>query len=353
MVAKKATAPKEAKAKGTGDPVLSAIHEKHGAEALIRLGSHAFQRVETTPSGALSLDQALGGGYARGRIVEIFGVESSGKTTLALHSVVEVQRLGEHVDLRPDRARRMRLGEQAAFIDAEHALDPEYAKALGVSLNDLLFSQPQSGEQALDLAQSIAETGDVSLIVIDSVAALTPLAEIEGDMSQQHVGVQARMMSKALRKLCSVLNSKRCTAIFINQLRMKIGVMYGNPETTPGGNALKFYASQRLDVRRREHVKEGEDAVGNKIAVKVVKNKIAPPFQEAGLTIRWGAGVDRFADLLDASVAAGVVDKSGSWFSFGDVKLAQGANSAAAKLAGDSALADEVDRATRAKLGIM
>lgn len=336
MAAKKAPAPSEKKAKSTGDTVLDAIHEKHGSESLIRLGTHVFQKVEKTSSGALSLDLALGGGYARGRIIEIFGVESSGKTTLALHSVAEVQR----------------LGEQAAFIDAEHAMDPQYAKALGVDLDALLFSQPQSGEQALDLAQSIAETGDVSLIVIDSVAALTPLAEIEGDMAQQHVGVQARMMSKALRKLCSVLNQKRCTAIFINQLRMKIGVMYGNPETTPGGNALKYYASQRLDVRRREHVKEGDDAIGNKIAVKVVKNKVAPPFQEAGLTIRWGLGVDRAADLLDAAVAAGVVDKSGSWYSFGGEKLAQGTNSAAAKLAGDDALSGEIDGATRAKLGM-
>lgn len=336
MAAKKATAEKESKAKGTGDPVLDAIRTKHGAEALIRLGSHQFQRVECTPSGALSLDMALGGGYARGRIIEVFGVESSGKTTLALHAAAEVQK----------------LGEQAAFIDAEHALDPRYAAALGVDLDRLLFAQPTNGgEEALDLVQSIAATGDVSLIVIDSVAALTPLAELEEDMAKQQVGVQARMMSKALRKLCSVLSKNRCTAIFINQLRMKIGVMYGNPETTPGGQALKYYASQRLDVRRREHVKEDENAVGNKIAVKVVKNKVAPPFQEASLTVRWGHGVDRADDLLCAAVAAGVIDKAGSWFSFGDTKLAQGANSAAARLA-EPDLWAVVDTATRTKLGL-
>lgn len=338
MAAKKAAAEKEQKAKSTGDAVLDAIRAKHGSESVIRLGSHEFQKVDCTSSGALSLDMALGGGYARGRIVEVFGVESSGKTTLALHAVAEVQR----------------LGEQAAFIDAEHALDPRYAAALGVDLDSLLFSQPTSGgEEALDLVESIAKTGDVSLIVVDSVAALTPLKELEEDMAQLNPGGQARMMSKALRKLCSVLSSKRCTAIFINQLRMKIGVMYGNPETTPGGQALKYYASQRLDVRRREHIKEGEDAVGNKIAVKVVKNKVAPPFQEADLTIRWGVGVDRAADLLDAAVAAGVVEKAGSWFSFGDTKLAQGANSAAAKLGGEPELWESVHAATRAKLGIV
>jgi recombination protein RecA len=338
MAAKKAAKEESApKAKGTGDSVLDAVRGKHGAESMVRLGAHQFQHVEKTPSGSLALDMALGGGYPRGRIIEVFGVESSGKTTLALHAIAEVQR----------------LGEQAAFIDAEHALDPEYAKALGVDIAQLLFAQPQSGEEALDVAESLASTGEVSLIVIDSVAALTPLAEIEGDMAQQHVGVQARMMSKALRKLCSVLNRKRCTAIFINQLRMKIGVMYGNPEVTPGGNALKYYASQRLDVRRREHVKEGDDAIGNKVEVKVVKNKVAPPFQAAGLTIRWGVGVDRPADLLDAAVASGVVDKAGSWYSFGDVKLAQGTNSAAAKLGMDPELWAAVNAATREKLGLV
>jgi recombination protein RecA len=336
MAAKKQAA-ETPKAKPSGDSVLDAVRAKHGADSLIRLGTHVFQRVETTPSGALTLDLALGGGYARGRIVEAFGVESSGKTTLALHAVAEVQR----------------LGEQAAFIDAEHALDPQYAKALGVDLDQLLFSQPQSGEEALDLAISLAETGDVSLIVVDSVAALTPLAEQEADMSSSQVGVQARMMSKGLRKLCAILNTKRCTCLFINQLRMKIGVMYGNPETTPGGNALKFYASQRLDVRRREHVKEGEDAVGNKIAVKVVKNKIAPPFQEASLTIRWGTGVDRVADLLDAAVGSGVVEKAGSWYSFGETKLAQGANSTVAKIAAEPALCDAIEKATREKLKLV
>jgi recombination protein RecA len=321
----------------SSDAVLSAVHEKHGQDSVIRLGAGVFESVEKTSSGSLALDRALGGGYARGRIIETFGVESSGKTTLALHAIAEIQR----------------IDEQAAFIDAEHALDPQYAKALGVDVDRLLFAQPQSGEQALDIVGSLAETGEVSLIVIDSVAALTPLAEMEGDMAQQHVGVQARMMSKALRKLCSVANQKRCTLLFLNQIRMKIGVMYGNPETTPGGNALKFFASQRLDVRRREHVKEGDKAVANRVAIKVVKNKVAPPFGEAALTIRWGHGIDKAADVLEVAVELGTVVKAGNWYKWGEQNIGQGLQNTAVALAAAPELLVEIERSTREKAGIV
>lgn len=317
--------------------MLDAVREKHGDESISRLTDRAFQKIEATSSGSLCLDHALGcGGYPRGRIVELFGQESSGKTTLALHGIAEVQR----------------LKEQAAFIDAEHAIDPKYAEQLGVKLDELLLSQPQSGEQALDIVETLIKTGDVSFIVIDSVAALTPLVELEGEMGQQHVGAQARLMSRALRKLCGEASRKRCTLLFLNQIRMKIGVMYGNPETTPGGNALKFYSSVRLQCGRRAHLKEGEEAVGNKISVKVVKNKTAPPFKEAELSIIWGTGIDRAGDLLEAAVNTGVVTKAGAHYSYDGTRLAQGFNSAAQKLIGDKALRSAVYAKTRAALGL-
>ncbi len=330
-------AEKKPKLVRTGDAVLDAVREAHGEESVILLdGSSMRNDLEKTSSGSLALDYALGGGYPRGRIVEIFGVESSGKTTLALHAIAEIQR----------------LGERGAFVDAEHAIDPTYAEKLGVRLKDLLLSQPNSGEQAIDIVETLAKTGDVSLIVIDSVAALTPQAEQEGDMEQQHMGLHARLMSKAMRKLCAVASQKKCTLLFLNQIRMKIGVLYGNPEVTTGGNALKYYASQRMQCGRREHVKEGELSIGNKILIKVVKNKVAPPFQEAGLTIRWGHGIDRAADLLEAAEAAGVVLKSGAWYSYGGTRLGQGFNTAAKALITSKELRVKVYAETRKALGM-
>ncbi|MEM9692316.1 MAG: recombinase RecA [Myxococcota bacterium] len=289
--------------------IVDTLEKKFGKGALMSLDTSAAEPIEVIPSGAMALDEALGvGGYPRGRIVEVFGPESSGKTTLTLHAIAECQK----------------AGGVAAFIDAEHAFDPGYAQKIGVDLPSLLLSQPDSGEQALEIAETLTRTGEVDLVVIDSVAALVPQAEIDGDMGDTHVGLQARLMSQALRKLTSASHRMGTTLIFINQLRQKIGVTFGNPETTPGGNALKFYSSVRLDVRRIGQVKAGDGAVGSRTKVRVIKNKCAPPFQIAEFDIRWGTGIDTTGELLDQAIEAGVVDRRGSHLSMGDEKLGQG-----------------------------
>jgi len=290
--------------------LIDSIEKRFGKGAIMSLGDETGGRpIEVIPSGSYWLDEALGvGGYPRGRITEIFGPESSGKTTLCLHAIEQCQR----------------AGGVAAFIDAEHAFDPSYARAIGVSTEQLLLAQPDSGEQALAIAESLTKSGALQLIVIDSVAALTPQAEIDGEMGDRHMGLQARLMSQALRKLTSICHKTGTAILFINQLRQKIGVVFGNPETTPGGNALKFYASVRIDVRRIGHVKSSEEAVGSKTRVKVIKNKCAPPFKKAEFEIRWGSGIDRATELLDRGLEAGVIDKRGSHLSFGNERLGQG-----------------------------
>ena len=295
------------------DMAVSQIERQYGKGAVMKMGDAAARKVEVIATGALSLDLALGtGGVPRGRIVEIYGPEASGKTSLALHIVAEAQR----------------NGGIAAFIDAEHALDPSYARAIGVDVDELLISQPDTGEQALEIADMLIRSGALDVLVIDSVAALVPRAEIEGEMGDSHVGLQARLMSQALRKLAGTLNKSRTTAIFINQLREKIGVMFGSPETTPGGRALKFYSSVRLDVRRIESIKDGADQVGNRVRVKVVKNKMAPPFRQAEFDIMFGEGISREGSLLDVAVEEGVVKKSGAWYTFDDDQLGQGRENA-------------------------
>ena len=297
---------------------LKAIEKEFGKGAVMRLGEMPKQQVDVIPTGSLALDLALGiGGIPRGRIVEIYGPESGGKTTLALTIIAQAQR----------------RGGVAAFVDAEHALDPLYAQRLGVQVEDLLVSQPDTGEQALEIVELLARSGAVDVIVVDSVAALVPRAEIEGEMGDQHVGLQARLMSQALRQRTAVLAKSNTAAIFINQVREKVGVTYGNPETTPGGRALKFYASVRLDVRKSgQPIKVGNEAVGVKVRVKVVKNKLAPPFREAELEIYFGRGLDPVADLVNVAVAAGVIEKAGSWFSYGELRLGQGKEKAAEAL---------------------
>jgi recombination protein RecA len=306
--------------------VIGAIEKQYGKGAIMRLGEQdEAPRIAIIPSGSIGLDVALGvGGYPRGRVVEIFGPESSGKTTLALHAIAEVQK----------------TGGQAAFIDAEHALDVTYARRLGVSLADLLVSQPDTGEQALEIAEQLVRSGAVDLIVVDSVAALVPKAEIEGEMGDAHMGVQARLMSQALRKLTAVVSRNQATVVFINQIRMKIGVVFGNPETTTGGHALKFYASVRLDIRRTGQLKEGEQVVGSRTRVKVVKNKVAPPFREAEFDIRYGVGVDRLAEAIDLGVERGLVEKSGAYYALGGERIGQGREKAVEWLRANPAALD-------------
>lgn len=288
--------------------VLADIEKQFGKGAIMKLGEREKMEIDTTSSGSLSVDIALGGGYPKGRIIEIFGPESSGKTTFALHAIAEVQK---------NKGR-------AAFIDAEHSLDPVYASNLGVNISELLLSQPDTGEQALEICDALVKSEAVSIIVIDSVAALVPQAEIDGEMGDSHVGLQARLMSQALRKLSGSINKTNTIVIFINQLREKVGVMFGNPETTPGGKALKYYSSIRLDIRRGEQIKQGTDVVGNKTIVKVVKNKIAPPFKIANVEIMYGQGVSKEGELVDLAAEAGIIEKSGAWYSYNGEKLGQG-----------------------------
>ncbi len=314
---------------------LSQIDKNFGKGTVMRLGDKPEMNVEAIPTGSLALDAALGiGGVPKGRIIEIYGPESSGKTTLALHILAEAQKQGGEV----------------AFVDAEHALDPVYAAALGVNTDDLLVSQPDTGEQALEITDALVRSGAVDVVVVDSVAALVPKQEIEGEMGDTFVGLQARLMSQALRKLAGTINKTNCVVIFINQLRMKIGVMYGNPETTTGGNALKFYASVRLDVRRVEAIKESGNVVGNKTRVKVVKNKVAPPFKEAYFDIMYGQGISKWGELVDMAVQMDIVQKSGSWFSMGDERIGQGANSVKEYLMNNPEIAETVEAKVRENL---
>ena len=314
---------------------LAQIDKNFGKGTVMRLGDRPEMNVEAIPTGSLALDAALGiGGVPKGRIIEIYGPESSGKTTLALHILAEAQKQGGEV----------------AFVDAEHALDPVYAAALGVDIDNLLVSQPDTGEQALEITDALVRSGAVDAVVVDSVAALVPKQEIEGEMGDTFVGLQARLMSQALRKLAGTIAKTNCVVIFINQLRMKIGVMYGNPETTTGGNALKFYSSVRLDVRRVETIKEGGNVVGNKTRVKVVKNKVAPPFKEAYFDIMYGQGISKWGELVDMAVQMDIVQKSGSWFSMGDERIGQGANAVKEYLMKNPEIAEAVEAQVRENL---
>ena len=314
------------------DQVLADIEKQFGKGAIMKLGERGISNIDVVSSGSIMLDQALGvGGFPKGRIIEIFGPESSGKTTIALHAIAEVQK----------------TGGKAAFIDAEHALDPVYAKKLGVNTDDLLLSQPDTGEQALEITEALVRSGAMSIIVIDSVAALVPQAEIEGEMGDSHVGLQARLMSQALRKLSGVINKTNTICIFINQLREKVGIMFGNPETTPGGRALKFYASVRLDVRRGEQIKVNGDVLGNKTIIKVVKNKVAPPFKTAEVEIMYGEGISKTGEIVDLAVNMGIIEKSGAWFSYKGEKIGQGKENVKLLLKNNKELYDELETLVR------
>ena len=316
----------------TLEQVLNDIEKQFGKGSIMKLGDNRHMEIDTSPSGSLALDIALGiGGYPKGRIIEIYGPESSGKTTFALHAIAEVQK----------------RGGRAAFIDAEHSLDPNYAKNLGVNINELLLSQPDTGEQALEICEALVRSNAISIIVIDSVAALVPKAEIDGEMGDSHVGLQARLMSQALRKLSGTINKTNTIAIFINQLREKVGVMFGNPETTTGSRALKFYSSIRLDVRRSEALKMGDGIVGNRTTIKVVKNKVAPPFKTATVDIMYGEGVSREGELVDLGVQANIIDKSGAWFAYKGEKLGQGKENVKLLLKEKKELADEIEKQIR------
>ena len=319
------------------DSAISQIERQHGKGAIMRFGSEDILPVEVIPTGSLALDIALGvGGVPRGRIVEIFGHESSGKTTLALHIIAEAQKMGGN----------------AAFVDVEHAIDPLYAKHIGVNMEHLLISQPDTGEQALEIVETLVRSNAIDVVVIDSVAALTPQAEIEGEMGDVHVGLLPRLMSKALRKLSGVTSKSKTCIIFTNQIRQRIGVMFGNPETTPGGLALKFHASVRLEIRRAETLKDGDEMVGNRIRVKVAKNKVAPPFTQAEFEMIFGEGISKLGDLLDVAADQGIVNKSGAWFSYNNERLGQGRNSAKEYLIQHPEVVDEIETKVRENLGI-
>lgn len=316
----------------TLDQVLANIEKQFGKGSVMKLGDNEHREIDVIPSGSLSLDICLGiGGYPKGRIVEIYGPESSGKTTFALHAIAEAQK----------------LGGRAAFIDAEHSLDPQYASKLGVNINELLLSQPDNGEQALEICEALVRSGAISIIVIDSVAALVPQAEIEGEMGDSHVGLQARLMSQALRKLSGVINKTNTICIFINQLREKVGVMFGNPETTPGGRALKFYASVRLEIRRSEQIKDGTDIIGNKTSIKVVKNKMAPPFKSCVVDIMYGEGVSYEGEIVDLASDANILEKSGSWYAYKGEKLGQGKENVKEILKSNTKLKSELEKQVR------
>ncbi len=320
------------------EQVLADIEKQFGKGSIMRLGSDSHMNIEATSSGSLALDIALGvGGYPKGRIVEIYGPESSGKTTFALHAIAEIQK----------------NGGRAAFIDAEHALDPVYAKNLGVNIDELLLSQPDNGEQALEICEALIRSEAIDIIVIDSVAALVPQAEIEGEMGDSHVGLQARLMSQAMRKISGILNKTKTTAIFINQLREKVGVMFGNPETTPGGRALKFYASVRLEIRRSEQIKQGDQVIGNKTSIKVVKNKVAPPFKTTSVDIMYGEGVSKEGELVDLASEIGVVDKSGAWYSYNGEKIGQGKENVKAYFKEHPELTEEIEYKVREHFDIV
>ncbi|WP_461244669.1 recombinase RecA [Secundilactobacillus muriivasis] len=314
------------------DAALKKIEKNFGKGSIMRMGDKADTQISTISSGSLALDNALGvGGYPRGRIIEVYGPESSGKTTVALHAVAEVQK----------------NGGTAAYIDAENALDPAYATHLGVNIDDLLLSQPDTGEQGLEIADALVASGAIDMLVVDSVAALVPRAEIDGEMGDAHVGLQARLMSQALRKLSGSINKTHTIAIFINQIREKVGVMFGNPETTPGGRALKFYATIRLEVRRAEQIKEGTDIIGNRVRIKVVKNKVAPPFKRAEVDIMYGTGISQTGELVDMAVEKDIVKKSGSWYSYGEDRIGQGRENAKSYLAEHADVMDEIRKKVR------
>ncbi len=333
VLAEKTDAGSDGKMKALG-LAMDQITKQFGDGSIMKLGESHRADVELIPSGTLSLDLALGGGYPKGRIIEIYGPESSGKTTLALHLIAEAQK----------------KGGTAAFIDAEHALDPSYAKRLGVDTANLLVSQPDNGEQALEIVETLVRSNAVDIIVVDSVAALVPQAEIEGDMGDSHMGLQARLMSQALRKLTGIINKSKGTVVFINQIRMKIGVMFGNPETTTGGNALKFYASVRIDIRRIGQIKQGEEIIGNRTKVKVVKNKIAPPFRTAEFDIMYNEGISQTGDVLDLAVTHGIVGKAGAWFDYKEAKIGQGREATKAYLKENPKVLAEIEKEVRKKV---